>query len=780
MISLAQTFIPSFILPGLAIAGAVAMSVPIIIHILSKRPRKPEPWAAMKFLLAAYKKHRIRTRMEQYLLLATRCLMLLLLGCALAGPAWAALSSLTGITPRGRTLIVILDNGITSGAIDSAGKSRLDALKTTAGKLLDSLGPGDRVGLITTARPSAALVAPPTADPALVRRQVADAAAAPAASDIPGALRLALKTIEDIDDPSRPIYVALFSDFSAGAIPLEGSGSTLPPELAALGERATLVMTAPAASLPNVQIAALDADRRVVVADMAGSVPTVTWTIKLHRFSPTLRDGELSTVRLSVPDAQPIRQSVRWKEGQTEAPVVIATPLGQTEASGKNSSTLLPVEAVLEPGAEGTDALTVDNTRRALVRVRQKLVVMLLDRRVEETTKDFTPRRWLSTVLAPVADRLGWPIEVRQQDAGAVDAAALRDVDAVFVLRPDLLDDPAWLALRRWSEAGGLAWFLAPNQQTPSIWPQKMADTFGLPWAVTLEPRDQKPPLRLAAGAPAVAELSRLRADLADLARPIEFSRRLVVDPGSLGSDTDVMLKGENGEPLFISGSTAAGDGRVLLLASALDAQWTNLTTKPLFVPLIHESLRAAVDRLQPIRRFEPGDQPTLGGAFRSASRLTGPDNKELLLIAPQNAGNDAAAPIDTKKKNAKDAKAPAKKKDVVAGVTPIHPFATPGVYRSDTDALTVEIRPTAANTLAVDPAILRGWLGVAGTWLTFDAADPAAVMRTPSQTADWGWQLLWAVLALAVFETFLARYVSHAHAHERTATVMEAGQPAA
>src|SRR5690606_8732791 len=138
-----------------------------------------EPWAAMKFLLAAYKKHRIRTRMEQWLLLATRCLLLLLLGCALAGPAWNAIGSLTGLTPRGRTLIIVLDNGLTSGATTADGKTRLEQLKATAGRLIDALTPTDRLALITTARPAAALVAPPTSDPALVRRQIEQTAASP-------------------------------------------------------------------------------------------------------------------------------------------------------------------------------------------------------------------------------------------------------------------------------------------------------------------------------------------------------------------------------------------------------------------------------------------------------------------------------------------------------------------------------------------------------------------------------------------------------------------------
>src|SRR6188768_1102576 len=67
-------------------AGLAAVSIPIIIHILNRRRFKTVTWAAMDFLLRAMKKNRRRLRFEQWVLLATRCLLLLLLGMALARP----------------------------------------------------------------------------------------------------------------------------------------------------------------------------------------------------------------------------------------------------------------------------------------------------------------------------------------------------------------------------------------------------------------------------------------------------------------------------------------------------------------------------------------------------------------------------------------------------------------------------------------------------------------------------------------------------------------------
>src|SRR3954463_5366686 len=78
-------------------AGLAAVSIPIIIHILNRRRFKTVTWAAMDFLLRAMKKNRRRLRFEQWVLLATRCLVVFLLGMALARPLACENRSLAGL-----------------------------------------------------------------------------------------------------------------------------------------------------------------------------------------------------------------------------------------------------------------------------------------------------------------------------------------------------------------------------------------------------------------------------------------------------------------------------------------------------------------------------------------------------------------------------------------------------------------------------------------------------------------------------------------------------------
>src|SRR5262245_30463054 len=77
-----------------AAVAAGAAAVPIIIHLLNRKRYVVVNWAAMRFLLAAQKKNVRRLKLEQWLLLAVRTLLVFLLVVAMAAvmpwfePVW--------------------------------------------------------------------------------------------------------------------------------------------------------------------------------------------------------------------------------------------------------------------------------------------------------------------------------------------------------------------------------------------------------------------------------------------------------------------------------------------------------------------------------------------------------------------------------------------------------------------------------------------------------------------------------------------------------------------
>src|SRR5437762_5322076 len=96
--------------PAFFVAGIFLAAIPIVIHILNRRRFKTVTWAAMEFLLRAMRKNRRRLRFEQWLLLATRCLVVLLLGMALARPLGCENPTMALMGGRSGVSVFVIDN----------------------------------------------------------------------------------------------------------------------------------------------------------------------------------------------------------------------------------------------------------------------------------------------------------------------------------------------------------------------------------------------------------------------------------------------------------------------------------------------------------------------------------------------------------------------------------------------------------------------------------------------------------------------------------------------
>ena len=115
-----------------------AAGVPVVIHLLNRRKYREVPWAAMRFLLAAIRKNRRRLRIEQWLLLAIRTLVVLLVVSAMAKPF---LESFGAVIAGQRThKVIVLDGSLCMG-YRSGESSRFDQAKAVATQIVkDSRG----------------------------------------------------------------------------------------------------------------------------------------------------------------------------------------------------------------------------------------------------------------------------------------------------------------------------------------------------------------------------------------------------------------------------------------------------------------------------------------------------------------------------------------------------------------------------------------------------------------------------------------------------------------
>ncbi|MBI5364228.1 MAG: BatA domain-containing protein, partial [Planctomycetes bacterium] len=103
-------FVNAGLLAGLALA-----SVPLIIHLLNRQRHKPMPWAAMRFVQAAWKKTRRRVELENLLLLLLRMAAVALLALAIARPFSGAKNPLAGLTESRRDLVLLVDASASRG-----------------------------------------------------------------------------------------------------------------------------------------------------------------------------------------------------------------------------------------------------------------------------------------------------------------------------------------------------------------------------------------------------------------------------------------------------------------------------------------------------------------------------------------------------------------------------------------------------------------------------------------------------------------------------------------
>ena len=102
-----------FLHPILFWLGLGGISIPIVIHILNRRRFKIVDWAAMRFLLEAMRKNRKRLRLEELILLALRCLIVLLIGVALA--RFVGCSALDRLPSSGVSAVYVVDDSLSMG-----------------------------------------------------------------------------------------------------------------------------------------------------------------------------------------------------------------------------------------------------------------------------------------------------------------------------------------------------------------------------------------------------------------------------------------------------------------------------------------------------------------------------------------------------------------------------------------------------------------------------------------------------------------------------------------
>ncbi|VAX39441.1 hypothetical protein MNBD_PLANCTO03-1357, partial [hydrothermal vent metagenome] len=438
----------TFFHPILLGIGAACVAIPIVIHLLMRRRRKPVRWAAMRFLLEATKQRQRRVRLEQLLLLAARCLLLALIALAVARPMFGSPGALGS---GSREVYLLLDTSLASAARGAEGTTDLEGSIERALELLAQLDGtrGDRAALITLGSPAEALVLPATSDLALLERRLRSLHPTDSPMDLPGGLALVPKPEPDRD--ATPPTVAVLSAFREGSIGHAPAPGTL-------GAESTLIASPPTAEpIGNTGFKGLHLLRPVVIAGSREglAVGAAQVRVQLVRSGEGLDRAAPTTVRLFAQGEGSPREVgagvVRWTPGQTEAEVILDLDLTGLGAAGD-----LVLQAEID-----RDANERDNTAWAVLEVRDRLRVAVLGTRrfgSRPRITEFSPSDWLSLALEPIGEpdrqQRGAQIEIAVLDATRVDAGDLVGFDAVIVAEPGRVQQAGWESLGAFGARG--------------------------------------------------------------------------------------------------------------------------------------------------------------------------------------------------------------------------------------------------------------------------------------------------------------------------------------
>lgn len=607
-------WIGGFVHPAL-LAGLAAAALPIVIHLLNRQRHKPLPWAAMRFVLAAYRKTRRRVELENLLLLLLRTGAILLLALALARPFTGAKSPLAALTDARRDLVVVLDASASMGQRDGIetvferARERARALAREA-----SGSHGDRLRLIL-AGATPRLLSWNTPEQAL---SLLDTLESPTSEplDLAAALSEVLRLAQEAQSGASAagLEVHLLTDLQKRPfLPRE----VAPAEAGPQDTRSRALVEV---------LDALDALAvHVIVEDLCGG----------ERVPPNLSIESVRALGEIYSAGLPVDLAVRVDNHGLQARAGVRVTLSVD--GERRPSQLIDIEArssaealfsvtfaksgehLVQAGIE-VDRLAADNERAEVFEVPDSLRVLLVDGQPGSALEE-DEVGLLRTVLDPPGDD-GQPggtgpapflprvVSAAEFGSAEIDTATW---DAIWLANVERVAQPLVERLQNFVAAGGLLVVSCGDALDVAAWNQRFAPADGsglLPAELTGKlsvPSRSQAHWRVASFAaehPALAFFADERFKLLLTEAPVYA---LLGTTPFARSEVLARLDDPGQSPLLLERSYLRG--RVLLWTTSIDDAWTRIPDSPAtLVPLVHELLRYGARAESPRRNLAPGE----------------------------------------------------------------------------------------------------------------------------------------------------------------------------
>jgi len=592
--------------------GALAALIPLLVHLFDRRRPRPHPFGPLAFVLRSQKRTASRLKLKRLLLYALRTLILLALPVALARPELRRDAEAAQVVKGPAATAIVLDASLSMRWSD--GTSLFERGREEARDALSDLRPEEPATvLVCTGEPSAP--PPPGFDRGRLRALIDEAKPTYAAAELSRCLDIAARALEE--SPLEGKRLVVVSDLTVGALRLESppptvkgpKGEPVRPEVvlrdAADGKE----------SLPNHALV----DLKVEPALQAGPRAfQFTFTVK-NFGEEALRDLE-AAVRvegttlgkgfLEVPANGTAQKSltVRFDQGGTVTGEVVLTPDGLAEDDRR--AFVLNVPRVLK-------ALVVNGAPHA---TRYRDEAFFLE----------------AALTAP-----GSPVQVSVRDAAAGWREDFGGYDLVYLLNVTAPEAAEAERLRAFVEGGGGLFLSMGDQVDPDAYNARLGELLPRPLRLVRTSVERDDPN----AEEKAAKLARVEVEH-PLFTPFtgraeegltgaRFYRYMLLEADRAEAEgaSQVLATYEDGAPAVAVAKR--GKGRVALLTSTVDRDWSDLAIRTSFLPLMQRFsayLTGSLDEREE-QRVRVGETVTLRpeGA-QGVSAVKGPDGKEVPL----------------------------------------------------------------------------------------------------------------------------------------------------
>ena len=546
-----------------------AAGVPLLIHLLSRRKQREVHWAAMTFLLAAVKRRSQRVRLEQWLLLLIRTLIVVLVVIAMAEP-FINRSTIV-VNANARTHRVLVIDGSYSMDFRSGDRSRFERAKQWALQLVDQSAPGDAFTLILMASPPRVVIGTPTFEQEQVRQEIEGLELLHTSADLPATLQEAQKLVaaaKQMGERFDRQEVYFLSDMQRGTwSPTMGdtAWTEFRNQARTLGEVAELmVVDLSQADSENIAVTRLSAGDGLI-----GVGRNVDLTAEVRDFGQHGRAH------------QPVDLVV---DGHTLARQFVDVPPGGAANVSMHCKFDAAGDHAVEVRAMG-DNLAIDNHRYLSVSVRANLRVLCIDGRPSSQAYRGAAD-YLLSALTSGSGNTGVPIEAETADESALRERDLTTYDCViFANVPQFTASEAKLLDLYVRRGGSLVLFLGDQVMADNYNSLLGRDGNGLLAGRLGEVvRPIKPGIDALGYQHPIVQAFRGHEKVGLLSMPVWKYFKMDLPAGSAAQP---VLNMAGGDPLIVAGPVRRG--RVVVVTTSADTTWSAMPLFLSYVPLVQE-----------------------------------------------------------------------------------------------------------------------------------------------------------------------------------------------